>query len=312
MSIRKFKRLAMAVAVVAVLSPPAQAASTITVFASPAVATAAVDVVAAFIDVTNSIVDPATGATGLGYSVSLQVLSDADAQAAIIDAAAAGTGPDLFLSQSAALPKDLIARGLTLDGQLIKFAKDSLVLYSSAGKVANLQSILTGGQVDNAKLLLSSLKLSIPNPALADPYGLSAKKLLGGGASNSLYSKLDKKGILVKTIDSVSAYGSVEYVDKADGGADLGFTGLNQICNASDGTNFYEEGSKHWIVPSSSGLDVQLAGVAVANSANQSGSPGYIPAQDKELKDFVSFLSGTVLAPDATTGKDILAGHCYH
>lgn len=310
---RKFKQLATAASVLALLCPSAQAASTITIYASPAVSAAA-DLVSDFISVSSEIVDPNTGATGLGYNVSLQIMSDADIQAAIIAGAADGSGPDLILSQSTAVPSDIITRGLTLDGKLIKYAKDSLVIYSSPTKVAALQSVLTKGEVDNAKLLLSTLKVSIPDPALKDPYGLSAQKLLGGSSSGSLYSKLSKKGILVKENDSVSAYGSVEFIDKVDGGTDLAFTGLNQICSALDGNQNFEEGSKEWIVPSILRLDVQLGAVTVANSSNQAGLPTYNVAQYKELTDFLAFLKGTHLDADglAKTGKDTLAEHCYH
>ncbi len=308
MYIKKKRQVVLIAAAVALLSPSVHAASAITIYASPAVGNAVADLVSDFINVTNDMVNPVTGATGLGYNVSLQIMSDVDAQAAII----AGANPDLYLSQSTALPNNIITQGLSLDGQLIKFAKDSLVIYSSAAKVAALKSVLTGGAVDNAKLQLSSLKVSIPDPVLKDPYGLSAQKLLGGSASSSVYSKLDKKGILVKEIDSVSAYGDVEYIDKIDGGTDLAFTGLSQICNAPVGTQVFEDGAKQWIVPSILGLDVQLAGVTVANSANQSTSTTYNPAQHQELTDFVSFLNGTALAIGAKTGKNTLAEHCYH
>ncbi|WP_019868169.1 molybdate ABC transporter substrate-binding protein [Methylovulum miyakonense] len=299
MFIRNAKHFAIAAAMVALLSPNVQATSTITIYASPTVGSVATDLVSDFLSV--------TGDLGLGYNVRLQIMSDTDAQAAIIAAAATGTGPDLFLSKSTASPNAIIADGISLDGQLIKFAKDSLVLYSSAEKVANIQSVLTNGTVDNVKLELSSLTVSIPDPALNDPYGLSAQKLLGGSKPSSWYSKLDNSGVLVKSIDSVSAYGSVRYVDKVDGGTDLAFTGLNQICNALDGTKHFEPGAKQWVIPSVLGLDIQLAGVALVNSANQSN-----PAQYQELTDFVSFLTGTALAEGAKTGKDTLAEHCYH
>ena len=207
MYIKKKRYVVLIVAAIALLSPSVHAASNITIYASPAVSSAAADLVSDFINVTNDI-----GATGRGYNVSLKIMSDADAHAAII----AGAGPDLYLSQSTTLPTDIITQGLSLDGQLIKFAKDSLVIYSSAAKVAALKSVLTGATVDNSKLLLSSLTVSIPDPALNDPYGISAQKLLGGTASGSVYSRLDKKGLLVKEIDSVSAYGDVEYIDKVD------------------------------------------------------------------------------------------------
>jgi ABC-type molybdate transport system substrate-binding protein len=335
MFIRKFKQLALTASIAALLCPSAQAASTITIYASPAVANAVNDMVSDFIGVTNEIVNPATGLKGLGYAVSLEIWPDADAAAAIKLADPAGTdptagkGPDLFLSQSSSAPNTLTTSGLALDGTLINFAKDSLVIYSSADKQAALNTVLTSGAMDNKKLLLSSLKAAIPDPSTNDPYGLSAQKLLGGSGTKSIYTQLVNKGILMKVPNMVSSYAAVEVVDKVDGGADFGFTGLSQICSALDGTQKFHTGAKQWILPALLGLDVQLSGVTIANSANTPTSPTYSAAQHQELYDFVNFLTGNLTAitgyptlpAGGTTemlplggksGKDTLTQYCYH
>jgi len=292
-------------AAVALLSPSAHAASTITIAVSPAVANAIADMVTDFVSTTDAIPN-ATGGTGLGYSVSLQVVTDAEAEAGIITAEANGGTdlPDLFLSQSTAVPSNLILKGLTLDDQLINYAKDSLVLYSGAEKQLNIKtSLSTHDSLDTKKLLLSSLKFSIPDPAINDPYGLAAKKVLG-----PIYPLLGK--FLLKTPDAVTSYVAVENVAKADGGTDFGFTGLSQICSAVTGVQEFEPGSLRYVFPSA--FDVQLAGVKIANNFNQTTSPTYSPQQYQELIDFVDFLTGTPLGIGAKTGQDTLAQHCYH
>jgi ABC-type molybdate transport system substrate-binding protein len=229
-------------------------------------------------------------------------MSDADAEAAIIAAGAnAGVGlPDLFLSKSFAAPNDLwLNHALLATEAPFAFANDSLVLYSSADKQANIKTtISTNGTLDNTKLLASLLKFSIPDPATNDPYGLAAKKVLGG-----FYPLLGN--FMLKTQNSGASYAAVEFFQNTDGGTDFAFTGLSQICSAPAGVQEFEPGSKQYVFPSTS--DIQLAGVKIANDHNQPNT-----AQYQELTDFVNFLKGTALVTSARTGKDTLAQHCYH
>jgi molybdate transport system substrate-binding protein len=307
MSLKKMKHLVLATGLIALLAPTAQAASTITIAASPTVAAAVNDMINDFIGVTDSLPN-ATGGIGLGYSIALQVISDAEAAANIIAANQPGGDltqlPDLFLSQSVVAPNDLILKGLTLDGELIKFAKDSLVLYSSGEKQANITATIDpNGHLDLNKLV--KIKVAAPDWTTNDPYGSSVKKILG----SSLIQQLKKKNKLVLTPDAVSSYAAVEIVDLADGGADWGFTGLSQICAVSDGVQAFEPGSKHFTF--SARFDVQLAGVKIANNFNTTSSPTYSPAQEQELRDFVDFLTGTPLGGVPYTGQDTLAQRCF-
>lgn len=305
MFMKKTRHIVLMVA--ALFSTCVQAASTITIAASPAVANAVNDMINDFIGVTDSLPN-ATGGIGLGYSISLQVITDAEAAANIITANQPGGDltqlPDLFLSQSVVAPNDLILKGLTLDGQLIKFAKDSLVLYSSAEKQANITAtIAPNGYLELDKLL--KIKVATPDWTSNDPYGLSVKKLLGSG----LLQLLKNKNKLVVTPDMVSSYAAVEIVDLADGGAPWGFTGLSQICTVNDGIQAFEPGSKYFTFPAR--FDVQLAGVKIANNFNLTSSPSYSSAQEQELNDFVDFLTGTPLGGVSYTGQDTLAQRCF-
>ena len=68
MYIKKKRYVVLIAAAIALLSPSVHAASNITIYVSPAVSSAAADLVSDFINVTNDI-----GATGRGYNVSLKI-----------------------------------------------------------------------------------------------------------------------------------------------------------------------------------------------------------------------------------------------
>jgi molybdate transport system substrate-binding protein len=253
MSTGALKLLAGCASALAMFTGSAQAAATITIAVTPIAANAIADLVADF-----------QGAfSASGYTVSLVVTGEADAEAAIL--AGGASGPyDLLLAQSPQVPRDLATKYPSLvTGSVFSYAKDTLVLYStttniSAGAPTKLQS------------------LSIPDPATLDPYGRAAVQALKGGW---LYAV--GKNLLVKAPDAASSYAAVEYL-----GTPYGFTGKSQICTAVTGVEEYEFGSYHheYSYGVDYATDLVLAGVKVARTRTT--------AQSDELTAFIGYLTG--------------------
>jgi molybdate transport system substrate-binding protein len=252
MFISKFKYLALATSTVVLLSPSAQAASSITVSVSPISANAVNDLIADFLNAYPT----------QGYSVSLRIVSDAAAKDAII--AGAAPVPDLFLSQSFLAPKQLQLNYPTLIvGTPFPYAQDTLVLYSSAGKNVDISAGIPN--------LGSLQQFSLPDPATLDPYGIAATLEL---KASYLYAL--KNGLVLKTPDAGSAYAAVEYLAPA-----YGFTGKSQICSAVAGYEEYKPGSFHHEFTTA--LPIVLGGVKIARTRSA--------AEEAELTDFINFLT---------------------
>lgn len=274
MLLTKVRNLTLAVSAGFLINHSVHAApvpSTITITVSPVAANALADLVADFLN--------DFPAATYGYSISLQVVPDDEAKAGII---AGNAVPDLFLSQSYVAPQDLLIHHHDLvSGSPFAYAQDSLVFYSSAEKNVD---------VSNGVPSFNNLqKFSIPDPALLDPYGIAAMLWL-----NKTYVLALGKQKVLKTPDATTSYASVEYLPVAEGGTVYGFTGKSQICSAVAGTEEFEPGSSHYeftnVIP------ILLAGIKIAN-------PSRTPAQEAELADFITYLTGA--------GRNNFIEHCF-
>jgi molybdate transport system substrate-binding protein len=264
MFIRKLKHFALTASAVALLCPSAHAASSITVTVTPVAANAVADLIADFLNAFPT----------QGYSVSLRVVSDAAAKDGII--AGAAPRPDLFLSQSFLAPEELqLNYPALVAGTPFPFAEDSLVLYSSAGKNVDISAGIPATSALQA--------FALPDPATLDPYGIAA-----GLELKRAYFYALQKGLVLKTPDAGSAYAAVEYLTTP-----YGFTGKSQICSALAGTEEFEPGSFHHEF--TGGLPIVLAGVKITRTRSV--------AEEAELTDFVSFLSGA--------GSINFTQHCF-
>lgn len=265
---KKCQFAAFALCAFAAATSPASAASTITVAVTPVAADAVTDLVADFIAAYPS----------AGYSVSLNIISDAEAKAAII--AGADPVPDLFLSQSYLAPRQLAAKYPSLvSGAAFAYAIDRLVLYSSADKNVDVTAGLPSYE--------TLQKFSMPDPELQDPYGLAALQILGTD-----YSRAVTDGLVLKTPDASGAAAAISFLD-----AFYGFTSLSQVCTATTGKRKFEKGSHYHLY--GGGVDylnnIILAGVKIARTR--------LPAEETELTDFVNFMLGA--------GSINFTQHCF-
>lgn len=252
MFVSKFKHLALAASVAALLSPSAQAASTIRVAVTPMAASAVVDLVTAF----------TSAFSASGYSVSIQVISDGLAKDGIVGGTAV---PDLLLSQSFVTPLDLkLNHPALVVGDPFPYAQDTLVLYSSAAKGVDISAGLPSRQ--------DLQPFSLPDPATLDPYGVAAVLAL-----KTTYPYALGKGLVLKTPDAGAAFGAVEFLS-----ASYGFTAKSQICSAAAGYEEFEPGSFHHEY---SNLPIVLAGIKLASGTRTAD-------QETELTDFINYLAG--------------------
>jgi molybdate transport system substrate-binding protein len=268
MRVAKFKCLAAATALFALVAAPTRAA-TITVAVTPVAAGAVTDLVSDFLAAFST----------AGYSVSVIVIPDADAKSAII--AGAAPVPDLFLAQSYLAPLELAGKYPRLvSGNVFPYAKDVLVLYSSASKNVDVSAGLPP--------LASLQRFSLPDPGVKDPYGVAAVQVL-----KTTYRYAETRGLTQKVSDAVSAYAAVQFLD-----APYGFTGKSQICSAVAGAEEFEPGSfrhEYDLRDSDTPIDLVLAGVKIARQR---------AAEDEaELKAFVRFLTGA--------GSVNFTQHCF-
>lgn len=256
MRVSKLKPFAAAAAIFALCGAPARAA-TITVAVSPTAAGAVTDLVSDFLAAFST----------AGYSVSVSVVPDDEAKAAII--AGAAPVPDLFLAQSYVAPLELAGKYPNLvSGNVFPYAKDVLVLYSSAGKNVDVSAGLPARGLQ---------RFALPDPANGDPYGVAVVQVL-----KDTYRYAKSKGLLLEVGDVVSSYAAVEFVDSP-----YGFTGKSQICTAVAGDEEFEPGSFHHeydLKDSATPIDIVLAGVKIKNDR--------APEDEAELKAFVTYLTG--------------------
>lgn len=256
MRVSKLKPFAAAAAIFALCGAPARAA-TITVAVSPTAAGAVTDLVSDFLSEFST----------AGYSVSVSVVPDEEAKAAII--AGAAPMPDLFLAQSYVAPLELAGKYPNLvSGNVFPYAKDVLALYSSAGKNVDISAGLPARGLQ---------RFALPDPANGDPYGVAAVQVL-----KDTYRYAKARGLLLEVGDVVSSYAAVEFVDSP-----YGFTGKSQICTAVAGVEEFEPGSFHHeydLKDSATPIDIVLAGVKIKRDR---------AAEDEaELKAFVTYLTG--------------------
>jgi hypothetical protein len=268
MRVAKFKCFAAAAAIFALLGSPTRAA-TITVAVTPIAAGAVTDLVSDFLAEFSS----------SGYAVSVIVIPDADAKSAIV--AGAAPVPDLFLAQSYLAPLELAGRYPRLvSGNVFPYAKDVLVLYSSAGKNVDISA----GLPPRASLQ----RFSLPDPATKDPYGVAAVQVL-----KDTYRYAKARGLTLEVADAASSYAAVQFLDPP-----YGFTGKSQICTAVAGVEEFEPGSfrhEYDLRDSDTPLDLVLAGVKIARER---------AAEDEaELTAFVRYLTGA--------GRVNFTQHCF-
>jgi molybdate transport system substrate-binding protein len=257
MRVAKFEYFAAATALFALFAAPTRAA-TITVAVTPVASGAVTDLVSDFL----------AAFPTAGYTVSVIVTPDAEAKSSII--AGAEPAPDLFLAQSYLAPMELAGKYPRLvSGNVFPYAKDVLVLYSSASKNVDITAGLPP--------LASLQRFSLPDPASKDPYGVAAAQVL-----KTAYRYAETRGLTQKVADAVSSYAAVQFLD-----APYGFTGKSQICTAVAGAEEFEPGSfrhEYDLRDSDTPIDLVLAGVKIARQR---------AAEDEaELKAFIRYLTG--------------------